>query len=264
MPLALSTSPRLVTIPISHFCERARWTLEYLQLPFRERPVLQMFHRRTLRKIGAGTTTPALRLADRVLSDSYEISDWANAQENESGRRLRFWTSQTVESETLVRWGETLACWTRIIAYHWLLPRRGLLMRYNNRGAPRWQGWMLGLGYHRAVEMVRSHFGITEQRVLEVTDQLLGAMDALEKELGDAPYMKLAQGSFAGDKFSELDLTLASYLGPVCLPQEYGIKSGSLPSPCELSEEQMAQVERFRTHPIGAHCLRMYRSHRRA
>lgn len=258
------SSPELVTIPISHFCERARWTLEYLEIPFRERPNLQVFHRRALKRIGAGATTPALRLPQQVLLDSYAISDWANAQALPDGKALRFWPDDAVEIKHLEHWGETIACWTRLIAYHWLLPRRALLMRCNNRGAPRWQGWMLGLGYKQAVKMVRQHFGITPQRVQQANDDLLRAMDELSKQLRGTSYLSVSDGTHAGETFSELDLTLASYLAPLCLPAEYGIKPGTLPALDELPEELRVQVEAFRAHPVGEHCLRMFRMYRRS
>ena len=35
---------RLITIPISHFCEKARWALELAGLPYREEPHLQVIH----------------------------------------------------------------------------------------------------------------------------------------------------------------------------------------------------------------------------
>ena len=35
---------RLVTIPISHFCEKARWALQRAGVPYVERPHLQIIH----------------------------------------------------------------------------------------------------------------------------------------------------------------------------------------------------------------------------
>ena len=30
-----SQAPRLITIPISHYCEKARWALERAEIPYR-------------------------------------------------------------------------------------------------------------------------------------------------------------------------------------------------------------------------------------
>lgn len=256
-------TPQLFTIPISHFCERARWTLEHLSIPYAEKPSLQVFHRKALRRIGAGRTTPALLIGDQTLRDSYEISDWANQQPHDEAHRLVFWKPDSPEAQSLVKWGESLAVWSRIIAYDWLLPERELLLRYNNRGAPAWQGWMLRMGYKKASSLVRQHFKITTEAVQRAKDQLRNAMDQLASRLGHAPYLSIEQGTHQGERFSELDLVLASYLGPVLFPPEYGIRPNALPSLDECPRDMATEIQSFRSHPIGQHVLTVFARHRR-
>lgn len=255
--------PQLVTIPISHFCERARWTLDALDIAYVEKPSLQLFHRLALMRIGGASTTPALRLPNRVLGDSYQIADWANEQRAKSSEPLRSWTAQDIETGTLLEWGETFAVWSRVVAYDWFLPHRELLTRYNNRGAPKWQGWMLKLGYRQAADFVRRLYAINERNVQTAKDELRRAMDELLGALRDSPYLAIEQGSHRGESFSELDLTLASFLAPLCLAPEYGMQPGSLPSLDESPEHIARQVEEFRAHPIGQHVLEVYNKHRR-
>ena len=54
---------RLVTIPISHYCEKARWALDRAGMPYREERHVQGIHRLAARRAGgrdngAGTVTP--------------------------------------------------------------------------------------------------------------------------------------------------------------------------------------------------------------
>jgi hypothetical protein len=35
---------RLITISVSHYSEKARWALEYLEIPFQELPYMPPFH----------------------------------------------------------------------------------------------------------------------------------------------------------------------------------------------------------------------------
>ena len=44
----------LITIPISHFCEKARWALDRSGLSYVERPHLQVFHWAAVRRAGGG------------------------------------------------------------------------------------------------------------------------------------------------------------------------------------------------------------------
>jgi glutathione S-transferase len=67
----------LITIPISHFCEKARWALERTGVPYRERAHLQVLHRFAVRRAGGAGTAPVLIWDGRVLADSADILDAA-------------------------------------------------------------------------------------------------------------------------------------------------------------------------------------------
>ena len=68
----MSTDFRLITIPISHYCEKARWALEYLQIPFQEFAQMPPFHQIPAKQYG-GTTLPILITGTRIIRDSTEI-----------------------------------------------------------------------------------------------------------------------------------------------------------------------------------------------
>ena len=51
---------RLVTIPISHYCEKARWALDRAAIPYREEPHVQVVHIAMARRAGGGRTVPVL------------------------------------------------------------------------------------------------------------------------------------------------------------------------------------------------------------
>src|SRR5215212_1631565 len=55
---------RLVTIPISHYCEKARWALERVGIPYREERHVQGIHRFAARRAGGGITVPVLVTPD--------------------------------------------------------------------------------------------------------------------------------------------------------------------------------------------------------
>lgn len=256
-------APVLITIPISHFCERARWALEYSGIEFHEKPRLQMFHRIALKRIGAGRTTPALRVGKTVLPDSNAILSWASDRHRSPKPNLVNWAPNSPESRTMLNWGEDIAQWSRLVAYAWLLPNPTLLLRYNNRGAPAWQGLLLRIGYAKAQSMVRQHFNITESTIQAAHDSLRRFFDRFDELLGSSNYIRVNGGVHNGERFSALDLTLASYLAPLCLPHEYGIAPGSLPPVDECPEDLTKEILVFRTHPLGQYVLRMFKDHRR-
>jgi glutathione S-transferase len=49
---------RLLTIPISHYCEKARWALDRLGLPYVEERHLQVFHYLRSYPLSGGPNVP--------------------------------------------------------------------------------------------------------------------------------------------------------------------------------------------------------------
>ena len=54
----MSQSNRLITIPVSHYCEKTRWALKRLQIPFVEERHMPPFHRFATRSLKDTTATP--------------------------------------------------------------------------------------------------------------------------------------------------------------------------------------------------------------
>ena len=63
---------RLITISISHFCEKARWALTKLQVPYVEEAHIPPFHLLATSRVG-GKTTPVLVTKKEVFTNSTEI-----------------------------------------------------------------------------------------------------------------------------------------------------------------------------------------------
>jgi glutathione S-transferase len=83
-----ATVPRLITIPISHFCEKARWALDRTGLAYREEPHVQRLHRLYVRRAGGGHTAPVLVTKDGVLRESADIVAWADDRVDPADRLI--------------------------------------------------------------------------------------------------------------------------------------------------------------------------------
>src|SRR2546421_5903719 len=83
----MSAAPRLITIPISHYCEKARWALDRAAIPYREERHVQGVHRAYVRRAGGRGTVPVLVADGDVVASSREIVEWADAR-LEPERRL--------------------------------------------------------------------------------------------------------------------------------------------------------------------------------
>src|SRR6188472_3725805 len=74
----MTETPVLITIPISHYCEKARWALDRAGIAYRERAHLQVIHWIPVARAGGGKTAPVLVWGDRVFADSADILEEAN------------------------------------------------------------------------------------------------------------------------------------------------------------------------------------------
>lgn len=76
----MAGAPILITIPISHYCEKARWALDRAGIAYTERPHLQLIHWIPVARAGGKKTAPVLVWGDRVFAESAEIVEEASAR----------------------------------------------------------------------------------------------------------------------------------------------------------------------------------------
>ncbi len=75
-----ATKPVLYLFAISHFCEKARWALDYLDIEFEPRHVAPGLHMVLAKKLGAPASSVPILVADgQLVQGSAAIVDWADA-----------------------------------------------------------------------------------------------------------------------------------------------------------------------------------------
>jgi glutathione S-transferase len=245
----------LITIPISHYCEKARWALDRAGVPYRERPHLQLVHWVAVRRAGGGRTAPVLVCGQRVLADSADIVDEADARAPEGRGLYPDDEADTAEVRALEReFDERLGPHGRLWMYDALRGRRDIAIAYACTGVPAWERRALPIAYPLVTRVIDRYLGITPAAAARSEAEVWGVFDGVAKRLADGrPYL-------CGDQFTAADLTFAALAAAVLMPPEYGVP---LPQPDELPEPMAAAVRELRAHPAGAHALAMFRSERR-
>jgi glutathione S-transferase len=240
--------PRLVTIPISHYGERARWALDHAGIDYDEEHHLQMFSWVAAYGNGGGKTLPILLTGDATLSDSEDILRWASERataplfpREANARRDAERLSRDLAGEFGVE--------SRRVVYDWAFRVMDLLLRYNVGRAPPLEEVALRHGASFAVAFMRRYLAVTPATVargIEVVDRVL---DSIAERLADG------RRYLVGDTFTAADLTFASLTAPCIVPDRYGVP---LPAVDELPEDARTRVGRWRAHPAGAFALRLY------
>jgi glutathione S-transferase len=152
---------RLVTIPISHYCEKARWALERAGIPYREERHVQAIHRIAARRAGGGATVPVLVTPEGALGESEKILVWIDERTPPEHRLFPSEPGERAEVERLCRrLDERLGPTGRRLMYIHMLPQRELMLRFNNQGVPPWEDRALRLGWPLAVRWARRERGI--------------------------------------------------------------------------------------------------------
>lgn len=252
---------RLVTITVSHFCEKARWALDRAGVRYREDahlPGLHLVALRSARRLeGArGAMTPILVEDGRAIADSTRILLYL---EPRTPAELRLHPRGPREREEVLaledRFDEGIGPQVRRIAYHHLVHEaRELLGGMLDAQGPRWQRAVVRLVRDRLAGALHGALDLSAERTAESKREL----DAVLAE-SDA---RLADGRrwLTGDRFTAADLTLAALLSPLLAPPEHPFPY----APAERMPPALrALSERIAASPTGRLALRAYREERR-
>ncbi len=247
---------RLVTIPISHYCEKARWALERARIAYREERHVQGIHRFAAKRAGGGMTVPVLVTPEGTIGESQEILAWVDARTPIEHRLFPQEPRARREVEDLcARFDRELGPRGRRLLYVHMLPARDLAMRFNNQGVPAWED--------RAIRHGRPLFARLIQHALEIRPGVEVEDETVVWREFDHVADLLADGRpfLCGERFSAADLTFAALSAPIVMPPGYGV---TLPQSEMLSDATAALVARGREHPAGRHALALFASHRQA
>lgn len=246
----------LVTIPISHYCEKARWALDRVGVTYRERAHVQGIHRGATLLAGGGLTAPVFVCATGVLADSADILAWADRHAEPD--RLLYPEDRAVATEVRrleADFDARLGPHSRRWMYQQLRHRPDLALRYGCAGVPSWERATLRYAYPALIVILA--------RVLDVTPTTALASEAEMRSVFDGVGERLADGRryLCGERFTAADLTFASLAAPVLMPERYGVP---MPHVEELPAHFASVTRELRAHPAGVHALTMFETERPA
>ena len=244
----------LITIPFSHYCEKARWALDWCAVPYVERGFLPGLHLPHTRRIG-GRTVPALARADggAALTDSTAILQWADEQAPAERRLYPDDAAARAEVEAIEEEiDETLGPATRLWAYSHGLSDYSMLRALVAPSLPRWRDRALfALMLPVVGPLIGKHYRVTPDAAARAETAVITGFARMSERLAGQSY-------FVGARFGAADPALATLGGAILMLPENRFLRHDMP----VSPPMRAFIDGLRATPAGAHAARCYREHR--
>lgn len=244
---------RLITIPMSHYCEKARWGLSHAGLDYVEEPHLQVFHYLAVRRYDCQGMVPVLLTDDGAVADSTAILQYLDRRLPE-GLKL-YPARHRDEIEALEEaFDEGLGIESRRWVYfNWQTESARQVLKIAAQGTPRWERALAPALFPMMRRYLDRHLALSADNVARGLRQIEAAFDTVAARLADGrPYL-------FGERINAADITFAALAAPMLLPDEYGIR---LPTPETAPPAARPQVAAFRAHPAGEYVLRLFREDR--
>ena len=243
--------PQLYIFPISHYCEKARWALDYLNVDYDLYCLAPGVHADLLAKLGAkGTSLPVLLSEECVIQSSHEIIEWAE-HFSCNGRSLNpVDLPAAVDIES--RLNEVLGVHVRRMYYSEALVEhpRTVLPIFADCLADEDARFVRDAWEFIAAAMVeKMDLGVDQGQ--ESRRIVLEHLDWLDTLLDDG------RSYLVGQCFSRVDLGAAALLAPLARAPEHPTY-GDLQLPPRLAQD----ISDWQHRPVSQYVASMYRKHR--
>jgi glutathione S-transferase len=278
---SLAIPVRLITIPVSHYCEKTRWALTRAQIPFVEERHMPPFHRFATRQIGkrsssnpmpeternmsplnqfvirqvGGQTVPVLITETTILRSSDEILNYVDAISSDELKLSPFDPDGRKQVDELVDiFDIILAPAVRLWAYSYILGQAHLLQPLWCEGVPWFERWLFPvvLPWMRATAF--QMYCINDASIIAAHESIGQIFEMVGNLLADG------RSYLVGDRFSAADLAFATLAAAVVIPPGYGVK---LPELAQLPDRMANGIQQFQEMLAGKFVFRLYQEYER-
>ena len=242
---------RLITIRVSHYCEKARWALDYLGIEYVEENHAPPFYKFYTNREG-GSSVPVLVTENIAYTDSTDILRYLDQQkEGQLYPRDPSLRQKVEELEELfdTQLGEAIRCWSLFYA----IENPKSYENISSQKVPWWQKIGLKFMLPQVLNFIKKEYNITVEKTEISLETIRDIFAKVEEILAkDKKYL-------VGDRFSAADLTFAALSAPLLRPKNHPVMSSKVDG---VPTEVLSVVKEFRSSPAGEYALNLYKEKR--
>jgi glutathione S-transferase len=246
------SKPVLNIFRISHYCEKARWALDYLNVDYELRTLPVIEHIKIARAAGAaGSGTPFLTGDDVVVQGSSAIIDWADAAATGDQRLTPEDDSeQCMEIER--RLDDIAGVHVRRYFYSEAVVDHSKTVRaVFTTDIPLKNKIIVSLAWSKIRGKMMKFMDLGPSQRIDSRAKVEAELDWLDDLLSDG------REYLTGSKFTRADLTAASLLAPLTLPEQH-----PLHSTIQLPPVMTSEVAEWQNRPSLKLVRRVYEQYR--
>jgi glutathione S-transferase len=208
------STPVLWHLKVSHYNEKARWALDYKNVPHVRRAAVAGRHQKIAKELTGGSTLPVLVLDGEAIGDSTRIIETLERRFPEPPLYPADPDERRRALELEDFFDEELGAYVRLLVIHHMLPAGDLFLGAflpDLRGIRRMTA---RAAFPRLRPRIAATFEIDDGSVARAYGKLAAAAERFKAELQP-------NGHLVGDTFTVADLTLAALLAPAVAPEQF-------------------------------------------
>lgn len=228
----------LYQFPISHYCEKARWALDYKGVQYKTKNMLPGQHLKFTRKVARGTSVPILQHNDQYIQGSNKIISYLDEHFSSGNLATKKLTPVNAQdAQAAIEWerylDEELGVHVRRYVYHTLLKKRQPVINFLTSGGQFWAKPILWFKFPKLVSTMRKYMNINDETAAKSLTHIEKALQRINDTVEKNTFL-------VGDHFSRADLTTCALLAPLFTPPQYGLKW-----PQNLPEPLQSEIDRL-------------------
>ncbi len=244
---------RLITIPVSHYCEKVRWALDYLKLPYVEEPHMPPFYKFATTKAGGGTV-PVLVTEDGNFTDSTDILKYLDSiVSNDAKLYPKNYPHRQQVEELEESFDEKLGTAVRSWAYFYIIDNSKIIQQKWTQNVPYLEKILFPVTYPAMRSLVIKKYDVNAESAAQYYQQVENVFAKVSELLADG------RNYLIGDKISAADFAFSSLAAPILQPPQHPIKSSDSQ---ELPAEMLSATKEFRQTAAGKFALNLYATKR--